>query len=128
MALRRKIWHMAPGETRPLGVSFDSELAVGVSMAGETPVVSVWTQPSEDTFTQVATVTFANEQVNTTEQTADDGEVIAIGRGVFFLATAGTTLGTYYIRSECDADDGTHPVRGGAPYDVLIVSGPAAPA
>jgi len=127
MALRRKVWHMAPGETRDLGVSFDSELDAAASMAGETPEVSAWTE-SGGTFTEVGTVTIANEQVNTTAQTADDGEVIAIGRGVFFRVTAPTTLGTYYIRSECDADDGTHPVRGGQPYDVLIVSGPAAPA
>ena len=94
MALRRRVWHFAPGETRDLGVSFDSELDAAASMAGETPVVSAWTTNDEVTFTDAtADFTFTNEQVNTTQQTADDGEVIAVGRGVFFRCTAPSTVG-----------------------------------
>lgn len=123
---RRGIWQFSPGETRDLGVSFDSELDDDASMTGETPTVSAWTQPSTGTFTAATGFSFSQQQVNAAEQIADDGEVIAIGRGAFFRVTAPTALGKYYIRTECDADDGTHPVRGGEPYDVLIVSGPPA--
>lgn len=123
---RRRIWHFSPGETRDLGVSFDSELDSAAVLDGGGIEVSAWTKSGE-TFAQVATFTFANAQTNASEQTADDGEVIAVGRGLFFRCTAPSTLGTYYIRTEGDADDGTHPVRGGKPYDVLIVSGPGSP-
>lgn len=125
---RRKVWRMLPGETRDLGVSMDSELDSAASMAGETPEVTLW-QLSDGTWTQITSgFTLASVQVNTEAQTADGGEVIAIGRGIFFRLTAPTLRGTYYIRSECDADDGTHPARGDENMDVLVVSGPGVPA
>jgi hypothetical protein len=125
MMPRRRIWQFAPGETRDLGASFDSELDSAAVLTG-TPTVSAWTLNAAGTFTAAAGLEFSQEQVNTEEQTADGGEVIAIGRGVFFRVAALATLGRYYIRTECDADDGTHPVRGDEPYDLLIVSGPPA--
>jgi len=126
---RRRVWKFSPGETRDLGVSMASELDSAAVLTGETPTVSAWTRsgkPGSYTYTEVLTFTFANKQTNASSQTADDGEVIAIGKGIFFRCTAPTTQGTYYIRSECDADDGTHPVR--TPYDTLIVEGPGTPA
>lgn len=119
---RMRQWAFEPGEMRDLGVSFDSELDADAVLTGATPTVSAWTK-SGSTFTAATGFTFAQQQVNIAAQTADDGEVIAIGRGVFFRVTAPATQGTYYIRSECDADDGTHPVR----HDVMVVSGPGAP-
>ena len=120
---RMRQWTFDPGEMRDLGVSFDSELDATAVLTGATPVVSAWTR-SGTTYTAATGFTFAQQQVNAAQQTTDDGEVIAIGRGAFFRLTAPATQGTYYIRTECDADDGTHPVR----HDVLTVSGPGAPA
>jgi len=119
---RMRQWWFDPGEMRDLGVSFDSELDATAVLSG-TPVVSAWTK-SGTTYTAATGFTFAQQQVNAAQQTTDDKEVIAIGRGAFFRLTAPTTQGTYYIRTECGADDGTHPVR----HDVLTVSGPGAPA
>jgi hypothetical protein len=114
---------MRPSEVRDLAVSMASELDAGASMTGETPEVSAWTE-SAGVYTEDATFTFASAAVNTAELTTEDGETIAIGEGIAFRCTAPATLGTYYIRSECDADDGTHVVR----YDRLDVEGPGAPA
>ena len=116
---RKKVWNFSPGETRDLAVSMASELDSGASMTGETPSVSGHTKSGE-TYTEVATFTFANEQINTGALTTEDGETIAIGEGIAFRCTAPTTNGTYYLLSESDADDGTHPKR----WDKLIVSGP----
>lgn len=127
---RRKVWEFSPGEKRPIGVSMDSELGASVSMAGETPQVTLWTK-SGDVYTQVASgFTIANAQVNTVEQTADDsttGETIGIGRGIFWMFTAPTTPGDYYFRSECDASDGSRPTRGEGGEDKVVVSGPGVP-
>lgn len=128
MALRRKVWHFSPGETRAVGVSFDSELGASEILDGNNIDISAWTKTGEDAYTEVDTFTFTNAQVNASQQTTDDGEVIAAGRGLFWRCTAPVTLGTYYIRSEGDTDDSNHLVRGGKPYDVLIVSGPGTPA
>lgn len=124
---RQKIWHFSPSETRDLAVSLDSELDEGASMTGESPTVSVWTGSESAGYTAATGFTLASAQVNTSVLTTSDGETIPIGRGIAFRCTAPTTRGTYYIRSECDADDGTHVVRGGNPYDILIVTGPGAP-
>ena len=122
---RRKVWRMAPGETRDLGVSMATELDTAAVMTGETPEVTLWTL-SGTTWTQATTgFTLSLEQVNTGAETAEDGETIAIGKGIFFRLVAPTTRGTYYVRSECTADDGTKPAR---PDDVLIVAGGGVPA
>lgn len=118
---RRKQWKMNPAEVLDLAVSMASELDSAASLAGETPTVSVWTK-SGSTYSAASGFTIANEQVNVSALTTDDGETIAIGEGIAFRLTAGAA-GTYYIRSECDADDGTHVVR----EDVLIVAGAGAP-
>lgn len=119
---RRKQWSMNPGETLDLAVSMASELDTSAVMTGSTPTVSVWTR-SGTTYTAATGFTIANEQVNSGALTTEDGETIAIGEGIAFRLTAGAA-GTYYIRSECDADDGTHVVR----EDVLVVAGAGAPA
>lgn len=124
---RRRRWKFSPSETRDLGVSMDSELDSDATMAGETPTVSAWTRtgnPSAGyTYSAASGFTFASQQVNTAQITADDGETVAIGRGLLARVTAPTTQGTYYLRWECDADDGTHVVR----EDTLIVEGAGAP-
>lgn len=119
---RRRQWRMMPGETRDLAVSLESELDSGASMTGETPEVSVWTGDEDAGYT-AAVVTISNEQVNTGQLTTEDGETIAVGEGIAFRITAPSTRATYTVRSECDADDGTHVSR----FDTLIVEGPAAP-
>lgn len=119
MTTRQRRWTFQPGEKRDLGVSMASDLDAGASLTGNTPVVNAFAD--EDGDTPVAGFTITNAQVNASDQTADDGEVIAAGDGIFFRLTATTVRGTYYILSECDADDGTHPSR----PDVLIVKGPA---
>lgn len=117
---RTKIWRFQPGETRDLGVSMASELDSAAVLTG-TPVVTGWTK-AKDVYTDASDdFTFANEQTNASEQTADGGETIAVNKGVFFRCTAPTTQGTYYILSECAADDGTRVAR----EDTMIVSGPA---
>lgn len=124
---RTRIWRFNPGETRDLGVSMVDELDsanTGASMTGETPVVSAWTGNDDDGYTQANGFTFANEQVNTSARTDVDGNTIPVGEGILFRCTAPTTLGTYVIRSESDADNGAHPSR----HDIIIVEGPGAPA
>lgn len=127
---RSNDWKLSPGETQDLGVSMDSDLDDSASMTGETPVVSAWTRADDGTYSAAAGFTFANEQVNAaaTEVKDKNGrviETIAIGRGILFRVTAPTTPGEYFIRSECDADDGTHVVR--TPFDRMVVEGPGSP-
>lgn len=124
---RQKIWHFSPGETRDLAVSLDSELDADALMTGETPTVSAWTGSESAGYTEASGFTLTSAQVNAIVLTTADGEVIPVGRGIAFRCTAPTTRATYYIRAECDADDGTHVVRGGNPYDILIVTGPGVP-
>lgn len=120
---RRKVWRFSPGETRDLAVSMASELDSAASMTGETPEISAWTE-SNGAYTQDGNFTIASPQVNASQLTTEDGETISVGEGIAFRLTAPSTLGTYYIRSECDGDDGTHVVR----FDKLIVEGPGTPA
>lgn len=116
---RRNQWSpVSPSEVVDLAVSMAGDLDSGASMTGETPTVSVW-EKSGGNYTAASGFTVASAQVNTGALTAADGSTIAIGEGISFRLTAGAA-GTYYIRSECDADDGTHPVR----YDRLVVEGP----
>lgn len=123
---RRKQWRMNPAEVLELAVSMASELDSAASMTGETPTVSVWTRTGSQnagyTYSAASGFTISNAQVNVSALTTEGGETIAIGEGIAFRLTAGAA-GTYYIRSECDADDGTHVVR----EDVLVVAGAGAP-
>lgn len=121
---RRKRWRFSPGETRDLAVSMDSELDSDATLTGETPEISAWEGDETSGYEEVDGFTLATPTVNTAALTTEDGETIAIGRGVMFRCTAPETRGTYLIRSECDADDGTHPTR----YDELVVEGPGEPA
>ena len=116
---------MSPAEVLELGVSLASDLDSDAVMTGETPEVSVWTRtgtPGSYTYTAAAGFTVASPQVNTSALTDAGGDTVAIGKGVTFKLTAGAA-GTYYVRVECDADDGTHVVTERS----LVVSGAGAP-
>lgn len=119
---RRNQWSpVSPGETIDLAVSMAGDLDSGATLTGNTPTVSVWTK-SGSSYTAATGFTVASAAVNTGALTAADGSTIAVGDGIQFRLTAGAA-GTYYVRSECDADDGTRPAR----FDRLEVEGPPAP-
>lgn len=128
---RSLVWHLAPGQTIDLGVSMDGQLDPGVSMAGETPVVSPWVEDDSEASGYAAAAGFTiSAQVNTsplevTDKRGNVIETVAVGRGIIFRVTTPNVPGTYFIRSECNADDGSHAVR--PPYDILIVAGPGSP-
>lgn len=119
---------MTPGETLTLGKGFANDLKSAELLTGNTPQVTVHTKDDAGAFTDVTaslSFTVANEQPNTAEFTASGGEVVAIGKGVLFDLTASETAGTYYVRVECDGDDGSHVVS--TPYVELKVAGPTTP-
>lgn len=123
-------WTMSPGETLTLGKGFANDLKDGESLTGQVPTVTVHTlNTSTGLFTDVtdsAGFTVANVQPNASPFTASGGEVVAIGAGVVFDLTASETAGEYYVRVECDGDDGSHVVT--TPYVPLLVAGPQTPA
>lgn len=123
---RSQQWRFNPNETRDIGVSMSDELDTGVTMTGESPTISAWTRTGRRgsyTYTAASGFTFSGEQINGTAITASDGTSVGIGKGVLFRCAAPSSQGTYYIRTECDASDGTHVVR----EDVLIVQGAGSP-
>lgn len=118
MARKRKWGPFVPGQVVDLGLSLSSKFDGGASLEG-TPRVTVWTR-SGNAYTAATGFTIASEAFNTAEMTDSDDNTIAIGRGVKFRLTMGATPATYYVRAECDADNGEEPgtERG------LIVKGP----
>lgn len=129
MAAKMK-WRFLPGEKRNLGVSLASELSSDASLAGQTPTVTPYTYDSKrEDYDEATGFTIASVSANTAamEVVSERGgqvlETVAVGDGISFTLTAPTTRGTYYIRSECVADDGTDVGR----WDELIVEGPDVP-
>src|SRR5690606_23611357 len=107
-------------------------LDADASLEGQTPTISAWTGDEESGYEAAEGFVFDNVQPNSDALEVPDPngnvlENIQAYRGVVFRCTAPMTRGQYLIRSESDADDGTHVVRGGIPFDYLIVSGPGEP-
>lgn len=120
---RRTQWVMSPGETLVLAKSLGADLEANASLTGETPEVSVYELAEDGTYDVMATgFTVSSEQVNTAALTTEAGETIAIGEAaVFVLAVAESVEpGRYYVKVECDADDGTHLIS----RVPLVVEGP----
>lgn len=122
-------WNFLPGEKKDLAVSLAVELG-GSTLTGQTPTVTPYTYDSaRETYSEATGFTIASVAVNSAaiDVISEDGgqvlEEIAIGDGIEFRLTAPTTRGTYYIRSECVAADGTKPGR----WDELVVEGPDVP-
>ena len=110
---RRAAWTMSPGETLVLAKSLGADLEDDASLTGETPAISVWELAADETYDEVATgFTVSGETVNAAALTTESGETIAIGEAAVFTLAVATTVepGRYYVKVECDADDGTHPV------------------
>lgn len=121
---RQKSWTMSPGETLALAKSLAGDLGTAEVMTGESPTVTVHQRGSDGLYTDVTSdFTVASEQVNTGALTTDDGETIAIGKGVSFLLTATETAGEYEVRVECDGDESSHAVA----RVPLYVVGPGTP-
>ena len=109
---RSKAWIMTPGEKLILAKSLENGLEPAAVMTGETPAVTVH-ELSGEAWVDVTSskgFTVASKQVNASALTAEDGSTVPIGKAVTFTLTATETPGSYRVRVECDADDGTHPV------------------
>ncbi len=124
----RRGWRMSPGETLTLGKGFANDLKVDEVLTGSVPRISVHTRDNGQVYADVTgSLGFivADAQPNGAEFPTWGGETVAIGKGVVFVLTASEIAGQYYVRIECDGNDGSHVVT--TPFVELMIEGPATP-
>lgn len=106
---RKASWRMTPGEELVLAKSLASDIETGQVLTG-TPTVTVRQKTGGSWTDKTSDFTIADEQVNASALTDQNGDTIAIGHGVVFTLTAPTgTEGEYVVELSCGADDGTTP-------------------
>lgn len=114
-------WRMSPGETLVLAKSLAGDLEDDALLTG-TPEVTAWTRDSNGSYNAAEGFTVTEGQINSAELATVTSETIAVRKGVVFELEVeeDVTPGHYFVRVECDADDGTHPVA----WVPLTIEGP----
>ena len=106
--MRKAQWHMSPGEEIVLAKSLAADIESGQALTG-TPTITVYEKSGGSWVDKTSDFTIADNQVNTTTLTTENGETIAIGDGVVFTLTAPNAEGEFSVEVSCGADDGTTP-------------------